>query len=213
MHSKIVTNSTRLSVCLLLLLSVSTSHQDPLSRPNRPSSNVKLQFSAHKSATLPESVLPGNLEKDNDPQEGNQLPYTNFYQDLDEDADADLLTSGPSAQSVPADQKGHEMDKLIYELVQDEQKEAIRDQFENTALKAVALKSKLDSKIDETIMALQNLKNLRRHIVSAHAFASRLVNSKVTNDQIKRYVVTQLGNSVQQVEQTLSQTAAPNPQS
>jgi len=106
-----------------------------------------------------------------------------------------------------SEKKDEELDKLIYEFVQDGQREDILNEFENTTLKAVVLKSKLDIKIDETILALENLKYLRRHIESAYAFANRLVNNNATNDQLKRYIVLQLDSAIQQVEQTLDHKA------
>ena len=79
----------------------------------------------------------------------------------EEDSDADSAL--PQVVSTTAD-KVREMDRLIYELVQEEKQDSVRNAFETTSLKAVTLKSKLDMKIDQTILALQNLKNLRRHL-------------------------------------------------
>lgn len=92
---------------------------------------------------------------------------------------------------------------FVYELLEEEKADAIQNAFETTALKAVMLKSKLDMKIDETVLMLQNLKNLKNHIESAYKFANRFVSSKVADDEIKQYVVSQLENSIQQVQQTL----------
>src|SRR5699024_10716581 len=109
-----------------------------------------------------------------------------------------------TGDDLPVAAKGTEINKLIYELVQDNQKEAIQNEFETTALKVATLKSKLDMKIDQTIIMLQNLKNLRRHIEKAYKFANKFVNSQVTNGESKRYVLQELENSIQQVEEALN---------
>ena len=115
---------------------------------------------------------------------------------------AKLLAMAAKNTKTETDTKD-DIDAFIYEMVDDEKKGAIRDKYETTVLKALTLKSKLDLKIDETFLALQNLKNLRRHIETAFTFTNRFVNNKATSDDIKHYVLKQLENAIGQVDKTL----------
>lgn len=110
------------------------------------------------------------------------------------------------------------MDQLIYELVADEEEDAIENEFETAALRTTALKAKLDVAIDATILKLQSLKNLRRHVEKAYKFADKFIaGSKLgtTNKEGRRYVLAELTKALDQVEQALKQSSsnlAPNPQ-
>lgn len=109
------------------------------------------------------------------------------------------------------------MDQLIYQLVADEEEDAIENEFETAALRTTALKAKLDVAIDATILKLQSLKNLRRHVEKAYKFADKFIaGSKLgtTNKEGRRYVIAELTKSLDQVEQALKQSSSnvSNPQ-
>lgn len=110
---------------------------------------------------------------------------------------SEQFTSNPARQPIG-------MDKLVYEMVAEEEDDEIENAFETTALKATALRAKLDMRIDETILKLQSLKNLRRHIEKAYKFANKFISSQATNDEGKRFVLADLQKSVDQVEETLN---------
>lgn len=128
----------------------------------------------------------------------------------------DSLTSGEASNQPEATVIGNAqftsdpkrntlgMDKLVYEIVADEAEDEIENAFETTALKATSLKAKLDMRIDETILKLQSLKNLRRHIEKTVKFANKFISNKATNDESKRFVIADLQKSIGQVEESLN---------
>lgn len=118
--------------------------------------------------------------------------------------EATVIANQP--QQLPDDMKRNTlgMDKLVYEIVADEEEDEIENAFETTALKVTTLKAKLDMKIDEMILKLQSLKNLRRHVEKSYKFANKFINSKATNEEGKRFVLADLQKSIDQVEETLN---------
>ncbi len=145
----------------------------------------------------------------------NQFDVGVERQNLDEDFDGSLaeetagseqLAVNPAPSSSSTSSSG--MDKLIYEMVADEEEEDIENAFETTALRTTAVKGKLDMAIDQTILKLQSLKNLRRHIEKAYQFADKFISSKLTNKDGRRLVLAELQKSIDQVEETLNSSSA-----
>ncbi|KAJ6222230.1 hypothetical protein RDWZM_000775 [Blomia tropicalis] len=132
--------------------------------------------------------------------------------DLDLDESNPILTSIVDDDSVldkpvqPLDTTDlKKMDQLIYEMIETEAQHAIHVQFESLMLRAITMKTKLDAKIDNAILMLESLKNLRYQLDSAHRYANRLMKSKVITDKMKKYVLKQLDHSMKQFENALNQ--------
>ena len=96
-----------------------------------------------------------------------------------------------------------QMDKLIYDMVQNREEKEIENHFETSVLRTMQLKTKLDKKIDELGLMLQVLENLRDHIDSALTLAKKVVHTTGANYDTKQYVLSQLDSYNKQIEKNI----------
>jgi hypothetical protein len=92
------------------------------------------------------------------------------------------------------------MDNLIYELVDETEKDAIELDYDKSNIKAESVRHRLDERIEQVDLVLTHLKDIRKHFESVHKMAKTLVESEVTADFVKKFAIEQLNDSVNKVE-------------
>jgi len=92
------------------------------------------------------------------------------------------------------------MDNLIYELVDDTEKDAIESDYDKSNTKAESVRHRLNERIEQVDLVLTHLKDIRKHFENVHKMAKTLVESEVTADFVKKFAIEQLNDSVNKVE-------------